>query len=782
MVTPPHVVRISWWARIPMLHRSASVVARSLLMVLAVVGPALVESALAQAPPPQPVAAELPFLATAAKKLDAYATLCVKNGYPRKARVTWLEVVAEYDADDAVAREQLGYVRQGTVWQRRADRDQPDQDNPNPSAAKTLLQKWEALAKDLGEGHRNLALQLQAAGQQERARYHFDRALRFVPSDAKAQAAAGVQNFEGITGTAAELQMLKRSRAMERALTSLVETDFKVAPAAHKEPRLDKASVAYTAVESEHFVVYGDYDPAVLQQAAQWSERALAFCQQAFDGEAWSKRATVTRQFAYFSTKAVWAKVVEQNRGSLQDPDFILKHTNACTIDQGRTGLHLCGIDMPDTVFDFAVRRVVQEYSLLGDDAMKEGIGHAVVGMFFGRNLIVLVAPPSAQGTVSAREEQKYNLPDVETWKQLATDLAFEKGSVSAARLPLVKASNFTNEIRIKAWSFCDYLLRRDPMLLLHLDASSSKARNEGDVIADFQTRAGQSLPELEDGWRRYWTEPSPVKRAIDDKVTPLEAASKEAPAWLEQFNKLRGEHGIAAVGWSAELSTDCKEHVAYLKQNRGERGPELENTEVPGKPLFSNAGRSFASTALVWTRDKDPKKATESWFDLPGYRDAILNANIDTVGIYAEGGIMVMDVMRGRAPQANSMMRMFPQADLAGNMMKATVPAAVDVDLLGEDVRALLQQHGRGKQKQVGYPLTLHFYSGNGNDVQCKVSSGGAEVPGALVDRRSGRSRRTAAPGMWVFYPFEPLDRGKDIEVSWTFNGENKRVVFTAR
>lgn len=743
----------------------------------------LAAAAIAQAPPKSPpVAAELPFLASAAKKLDAYAAQCAKSGYPQKARITWLEVVAEYDADDASAREQLGYVRQGTAWQRKPGFDFADQDNPNPTAAKTLLQKWESLARELGEGHRALAQQLDADGQQQRAQYHYGRALRFVPDDAKAQAAAGVTNFEGISGTAAELQMLQRSRAMDRVLTRQVETAYKVEPVEQKEPHLDKAGVAYTAVRSEHFVVFGDYPAATLQQAAEWSERSLAFCKEAFAGEAWSKRAAVTQQYAYFSTREAWAKVVEANRSLLPNPDFTLKHTSSCNLGGGRTGLHLSGIDTEETVFDFAVRRVAHEYSLLDADALKEGIGHAVVGMFFGRNLIALVAPPSAQGTVSARDEQKYNLPDVETWKQLATVLAFENGAVSAAQLPLVKAANFTNEIRVKAWSFCDYLLRRDPMLLLQLDAAKSKARNQGDVIEDFHKRAGQSLPELEQAWRRYWTEPSPVKRAIDDKVTPLEAASKDAPAWLEQFNKLRAEHKIPAVGWSAELSTDCKEHVAYLKQNPGERGPDKENTQVPGKPQFSNAGRSFAATALVWTQDKEPRKAMAAWLDLPGYRDAILNSNIDTVGLCAEGGIMVMDAVRGRGPQATAQIRMFPLADAAGGRMKEPVPAAVDVEQLGADVRALLQQNGRGKQKQIGWPLTLHFFNGRSDGVKCKVSCGGAEVKGALVDGRSGHSRRSSAPGMWVFYPFEPLDRGKDVELVWTYQGGDHRVVFTAR
>ena len=756
----------------------ASLLVRS-LWVLSVVA----ACGLAQAPPgPQPTAAELPFLRAAGKKLDAYATLCFKNGYPRKARVTWLEVIAEYDADNESARAQLGFVRQGTVWQRQPDFDYPAQDNPSAAVAKNLEQKWDALCKDLGEGHRNLAAQLATAGNQERAGYHFARALRFLPGDAKAQTGAGVEKVDGVVGNQLELQMLKRSRMMDQAIQKQVETRYKVEPAELKEPHLDKSSVPYVAVRSEHFVVYGDFDPAVLSQAAEWSERALAFCQEAFAGEPWQKRSSVTRQYAYFQKRDTWKQVVEANRSSFHDPDFILQNTKACTIGSGRTGLYLGGMEEETVVYDYAVRKVVHDYALLSTDGMVEGIGHAVVGMFFGRNLIVLVGPASLQGTVSGRDQQKYTLPDVDTWKQLATELAFADDGIRAARLPLIKASAFTNQARIKAWSFCDYLLRADPKLLVELDSASAKARNENDVEADFQKRAGTSLAGLEDGWRRYWTDASPVRRAIDDKASAMQAASKDAPAWLEQFNRQRAEWQLPPVGWSADLSIDCKAHADYLKQNKAERGPDKEHTEVPGKTGFSNAGRTFASTALVWTRDKDPKKAMERWLDLPGYRDALFNGNIDTIGVYADGGVMVMDVLRGRAPSTQSTMRTYPVADLADSRMKDPVPAAVDVELLGSDVLELLQKNGRGKQKQIGYPLTLHFYDGDPGEVQCQLTCDGKPVAGELQKSQGGHSRRTAAPGMWVFFPYEPLERGKDLELHWSWRGGNSKVVFKAR
>ena len=68
-----------------------------------------------------------------------------------------------------------------------------------------------------------------------------------------------------------------------------------------------------------------------------------------------------------------------------------------------------------------------------------------------------------------------------------------------------------------------------------------------------------------------------------------------------------------------------------------------------------------------------------EDWFLLPGFRDAILNKNIDTVGIYCEGGIVVLDCVRGRAPAAaNSMTSAFyPVANLKGGRQKDPVTSS---------------------------------------------------------------------------------------------------------
>lgn len=726
-----------------------------------------------------PVAEEKDLLESAAKDLDAYATLAFKNGYPRRAREVWLEVIAEYAPDDAVAREQLGFVRQGTVWQKKSGFEYPTQDVLNPTVAKMLEQRWDGVAKKLGDGHRALAGQLDTAGKKERAQYHYQRALRFAPGDAKAIAGAGVKQAEGIVGSDAELTLLKRSRLMDRSITRLLAAKYAVTEiAGEKQPVLEKAKVTYRGVKSENFTVWGDWEVEVLKEAAAYAERALAFGKDAYDGFAGFPPANgVVKQMAFFKSRDTFRTIVAANKDAIGDSRtaFILENVNATQIG----GVHITGAEQVENVNDLAVRWVAQEYSGVRSDALVEGIGHAVVGMFFGRNLTFTVGQQEQKGTATRREQQKLQLPDIETWRELAVELAFQKDGTRAARLPLLKAASFPNDARIKSWSFCDYLLRRDPLLLKALDRTAAKSRNDGDVEAEFATIAKTPLAEIEEGWRRFWTEDTPLRRAVVNKASPMEAASKEAPNWLDEFNRARKALGGEEVGWSSSFSTDCKMHVDYLKANKDQRGPVAEHTQVAGKTGFTNAGKTFAETALVWTRDKDPKKAMATWLALPGFRDGLLNRQIDTVGIYADTGIVCIDVQRGRVPSDRATVLPFPLGT-EGNRYKGSVPAALDVELLGPDAAAVLERAGKGKQKQIGFPLTLHGFGANTGEVQVDVSAGNESIKGELL-RPGGKSRRTSAPGMWVFWPHEPLPKGKDITVRWTYQGGNYTVVFNA-
>lgn len=755
------------------LHR-VSLRLLSLLFLTLLVASALAQNAAAKAGPD-----EKPVFAMGVTKLNAYATVCFKQGFPRKARSSWQLVLAEYDADDPVAREALGFVKSGSVWVQKKDFDFPEVDTPNAVVANMLHKKWADLSRELGDAHRDLGNLFQAAGNEARAQYHFDRALVLVPNDGKSASALGRKNFEGLTGTDAEINVLKRSRLMDRAVARLVEQKFKTEPVpAENTPAVVKAgNVAVQGVKSEHFTVWGDFEVSVLEQLAAYSERALLFCDEAFSGyQGWPPKQLPGGHFVYYKSRDTWVSVVRANASRIgaDEVEFLVANARANRIGSGKDLVRFSGAGAFDSVRDYAVRMVAHEYSGFQADGMKEGIGHAVVGMFFGRNLTFLVGRQKQENTVTGRNETKLLMPDLEAWQDLAADMAWQRTGTQPPKLPLLKASSFPNDGRILAWSFCDYLLRLDPLLLRALDNTSAKARNENDVKAMFREATGQNLAELEQAWRHYWTDDTPLRRAITQKVTPLEAASKEAPRWLEEFNKLRLALQSPEVGWSSSLSTDCRQHAEYLKQNKAERGPDREHVQEPGKPGYVNTGRIFAPRALVSTREKEPKKAMADWLHLPGYRDALLNRTIDNVGLYVDGTITVLDADRGRAPKVQGTSIFFPITNVTGNKYKDPLPASVDVAELGPDVEALLKQNGRARQKSIGYPVSLHGYEADLKGVTCQVSIGGQEVAGILVETSTGRSRRSSARGMWVFYPWEPLKRGNEVKVVWNWIGSN--------
>jgi hypothetical protein len=142
----------------------------------------------------------------------------------------------------------------------------------------------------------------------------------------------------------------------------------------------------------------------------------------------------------------------------------------------------------------------------------------------------------------------------------------------------------------------------------------------------------------------------------------------------------------------------------------------------------------------------------------------------------------MVMDAHRGRKPVRSSTMSLWPFPSLQGNKARDPVPTSVKVSLLGPEVEKLLKQNGRGKAKEIGYPVSLHFYSGNPGDVSCSMWVRDEQVEGVLHDASAGSIRTTAAPGMYVFYPFEPLKRGVEVKVIWSHRNGTNEVNFIAQ
>ncbi|MBK8979338.1 MAG: CAP domain-containing protein [Planctomycetes bacterium] len=718
---------------------------------------------------------EARFNAQQAEELNDFAKRAFDKGFPRQARLIWLQVLKLYDPDNEAAHKALGHVRVGGSWAPDPEFEYPLDDTGSGKDGQALFKAYEKLRETLARAHKRQAQTWAKADRLDRALYHWRMVLRWDKDDRDAQAALEHREVGGVTGTALESTLYENSKKIEAAVAEQSDVSYPVEPHTAKAPVLDTAQVQYVSFRSEHFVLHGDPDQAeFLKEALVWAERTLRVAQVAFP---W--RTEVRGEFAFFVSKDTYKQILRAHADRV--PDLAWKLENTTTSGVGNLVVGATG--SVQVLYDAMVRNVAQAYAGFRTTGFREGIGHTFVGMMFNNNRLFAVDLKKQEGTTASEEDREYTSPDFDIWKTLALEMAWkETGNVPAIDIPYCEAATFTNEQRIKAWSFTDYVMRRDPNLLRELDAlgaaaMESKRKQPLELAAKFEEKTGVSIAQLDKEWEDFWTEATPVLAAIRDNTPPLQAVSPNVDKWLAAFNEARKKVGSTPVTWSSNLSTRCYEHANYLLANKDARGPAAEHTEdvaLGGTHL----GAMFAQMAVVETRARLNKAEDmfDEWLLIPGYRDALLNFASRTVGIYEEKGVLVINTVAGLGEPLSRKAGYFcwPRTQERG------IPTDVEVALIGPELEALLAEHGRAGQKKVGYPLTAHFginVIGDRQSYRCTVTARGEKVDGALL-LDSGINRRSTAPGMVTFYPFEPLPHGQiDVTWTWEIDGEVRQM-----
>jgi hypothetical protein len=712
-----------------------------------------------------------------AKALNSFAKKALDKGFPRIAKVVWMQVHKLYDADNAEAWTSLGYVKIGTSWNPDPKRPYPTADTGSGAEGAPLQKQYEALKKDLANQHRAQAEKWQKAGRTDRANHHWRMVLRWVDGDAQANKALSYIEVGTMSGSEVEKTLYERSKAVEKVVEEQSKIDYEVKVTTGIEcAPADRAQVKYVTVTSEHFVLHGDPgEEENLLEALRWAERTLRVCQAAFPWEV--KVDKWPSQWAFFTAKETYQQILKAN--AVPDLEWKLEHSSTSGI--GNTVV--AATSGKQVLLDACVRNVARPYSGLDGDGYSEGIGHTFVGMIFNNNRLFSVDLKKQQGTSASEEDREYTSPDFDVWKNLSLELAWRStGGIPANKLPFVDAASFTNEERIKAWSFCDYMMRRDPTMLRTMNEiaeAMAKERNRqpAEFEKRFQEKHGITIAELDKEWEDFWTGASPVLKAIQNNTPPLGAISKGVDKWLEAFNAARAEFRGTSVRWSANLSTRCREHAEYLKKNKDLRDPasmHTQSVELGG----SYVGSMFAEMALVETGVNlaNAKKLFQSWVYKPGYRDALLNPTILTIGMYLDGDILVINGVTGiGTPKASEGgARTYPPANDNGLIFEGEVKVAD----MGPNLVKALEKGGHTGVTSVGFPLTLHFGGGGGIPVNrqslvCTVQTGKGEKVEGFYTYDDGDVRTTSAPGMVVFWPLKPL-KGK-IEFQWNWDADGK-------
>lgn len=730
-------------------------------------------------------AEEVKFREKQADALHKYAAGAFKAGYPQVAKRVWMMLLSEYSADHAEARKGLGYQKVGTSWSLDPDFVYPKHDNPDAKAAKKLQDDWKDVADKVAAAHLKMAQDYDTAGRADMARWHFEKVIYFTPDNEAAKTALDHKPVAGLSGTDLEQTLFERSKMLKAAVEEELKKEYEVEerPETDRHPLLDKAKVTYRTVKSEHFTIRGDFEMDLLKQAAVNAERAVRVLRAACKGfpgfqddpKRWRN------DWAYFKDKETYVQILNANADLMSPSDlkFRVEQTAGCGLQGPEGSIDLSAAGNEQGILDGAVRSVAQWYGGFKSPALTEGFGHTFVGMFFNNNRRFIVDRQTQQRSSTGEEDYDKFSPNMDTWGELALEAAWKLvEGTAAARLPLITADKFPDDARIKSWSFCDYVVRRDPGLLKSLDQCNGE-KSVVEVEKKFTTsNSGLSIAQLEKEWKDFWTEASPVLKAIRDNTEPLTAVSADVKKWLEAFNKARKEQNATAVTWSSNYSTRCRDHVEYLQQNETERGAAAEQSENSELPGGSHIGNMFAQMALVSVDATKPKDVFASWLHLPGYRDALINERLITVGLYVDGPILVMDAIRGvgRPPEGKGGYRAWP------NSTQGSVPNEVRVADLGPEVAEFLAQNGHAGVEVLGYPMTLHHFGTGGvpgvkSSYRCKVTINGEEVKGLVHIADGGSNRRSSAPGLVVFYPLEPLKKGREIEAVWTFENAEGNV-----
>ncbi|MEZ5988702.1 MAG: hypothetical protein R3F30_06190 [Planctomycetota bacterium] len=724
-------------------------------------------------------------LSKIADEIHDHAVECFRAKWYSHARRLWREILENYDTDHEEARSALGYHKTGSVWV-LGDTAYPDKDQSSESARRRLDGKWEKASQDIALLHKKEAERLRKLGDEARSNWHLDRALRFRPEDAEIAALRQFGRFEQFHGTADEVEMVRRSRLMNQAKLVVMDMEVPVERIQGRQHPIvakvlgDDASL--DGVKTEHMELWGDIGVDALEHGARFAERAWHWSRAVFAHcNGWEENNANGLVFIFLRSKATWARFVQALSSSPNDAEFTIKYANSANF--GNLFV-MSERESLDQVQDNVVRRVSWRFSPIGSEALREGLGHAVVAFFFGKTLEYVVSQPKKTGTSAGKKEEvKPLLPDVEAWTNLAEEVAWEKGATPVDKLPLIKGHEMSDEDRVKAWSIALYLIRRNPGWLRALDHTRARARGPAHVDEWFEKWTRKPLGRVEEEWRAFLTQPGAMARLCRTDWGGPKGISERAKELFIELGRERIRNGLVLLGWADNVSQDAIDLLDNTQARKVFETGRIPEKQTDSLVALLERGPELWLRALEVDPKARPKALINGWYDYPGYRDLILDPHPQFVGLW-EGKATLLEPHPDQDP-IGYVSTEYPRRGQTG------VPRSMEVRDLGQDLFDKLLSLGVEKPRMVGYPLSIHFFGGlpaPKGDLHCRVEADGQELLGILWFPEDSRRRVLAAPGMVVFTPYEPLPGGKEITVTWSWKVEGmdkpvgRRYSFTTR
>src|SRR5262245_28920537 len=171
---------------------------------------------------------EVEFNARQAKALNAFAKKAFEKGFPRIAKVVWMQVHKLYDPENVEAWTALGYAKIGSSWNPDPKHPYPTADTGSGAEGQPLQKQYENLKTELANQHRQQAEKWSKAGNKARADKHWAMVLRWVDDDEQAQKALSHIEIGGVTGTELEKTLYDRSKMIEKTVEEQSKTSYDV--------------------------------------------------------------------------------------------------------------------------------------------------------------------------------------------------------------------------------------------------------------------------------------------------------------------------------------------------------------------------------------------------------------------------------------------------------------------------------------------------------------------------------------------------------------------------
>ncbi|MFN3241016.1 MAG: hypothetical protein ACE37K_05815 [Planctomycetota bacterium] len=686
-------------------------------------------------------------------------------------RTIWMD----YDEDDKRAREKTGFVQVGRLWRIDEAALVLDRDlKAKKSKLRRVEREQQKLEKALLEEHRKLADGWTRLGEPDRAAKHWRRILSMSPGDQTASEALAIREFEGFTGTADELRMLRRGRALFLACDWLNRTAFPVEQMPDgRLPLLEAAGLTHSGVRSEHFEVWGTLPVATLTELALDCERSLLLSRTWFGvspGHVFEPKRI--RNLVFVQNQGEYAATMEVCRGAFQEDRFrfLRDEVDMCFLEHGGQSLRVYKGELGMAVNrDNAARGVMQDAIGPKTDGLWEGVGHAACGFLFNQTLCFL--QEQLKERTSAGHTQRRLAPDLDTWMKIATESAWSKSDTRSSELVLIQAAKFTNEQRVKAWAICHYLAHWRPELLLELDASkNSGVRDAMAVEAEFLRRTQYPLPKIDAEWRTFWGRGAELRAAMKRDPLPNQKskarkAVERSRSLVDALNQARADAEVGPIGYYLDTTPDFLAVRRYEKalakaekeqkkrDKQAKAGRKVEPVEFPTPP-------AAIGTTVLWSRAADAEAALAEWLRNPAMRDRLIAPGRDLVAVPSDDGGFLLGLALPAERTRTGPPIHWPRAGQRG------VPAGVAFGELDERARAALAAAGVEADQQVGMPLTMHFAREIGasyrQSITCQAFEKNAPLRGVVVDYSD------QAPGCFAFVPLSPLPKDQPIEVRW--------------